>query len=786
MEHDHPRPGALPGSEQLYQALLDILPDCVKVLDLSGRVISINQAGLRLLEIPDGKQVEGTCWIDWWNGALRETLLDSVIRCAAGEKIELEMEAPTFTGNSLWWQIILAPLTGPDGRPTHILSTARDITLRKMAETGLDYSREERRLAMQTADIGWWRLDCQSRMVHQDELARQIYDIVEGETFSLDIAFSRIHPDDKQRCREVTERAMDPVHGGPYQIAYRVVRRDGTIRWVFSRGQVHFKGEGPDRRAVELFGTVLDHTAIREAQDALNASEARFRQLADAMPQIVFSARPDGHVDYFNRKWFEYTGFPNDGRTGDDSWAAVHEPDSLKRIARVWGDALRTGQPYEIEYRLKRHDGMWRWHLGRALPIKDQNGNIIRWFGTNTDIHDQRTLLDANQRLLESERSARSELEHASRVKDEFLATLSHELRTPLNAILGWTQILRQGGNEPDELEHALEIIERNTRSQAQIVEDLLDMSRIIAGKIHLDVSRVDAADILRSSVRSITPTASSKQIQLDLQIDPRPHLLNADPARLQQVFWNLLTNATKFTPSGGRVTVSLSREPGNCVISVSDTGEGIEPDFLPHVFERFRQANASTTRRHGGLGLGLSIARQLTELHGGTLRASSPGPDLGSTFTIRLPMLCASETPLSHHDFSAGPIAGGLPSLQGLRILVVDDDADARNLLRRLLEHYGSTVLTASSVAEALDLFKSSRPDIILSDIAMPDRDGYALIREVRAASEIPAIAITAYARPDDRVRTIRAGFSFHLAKPVEPAELVALIHGLTRLSHG
>ncbi len=791
-----------------------------------------------------------------------------------------------------------------------------------------------------------------------------------------------------------------------------------------------------------------------------DAGSDMFRQLADAMPQIVFAARPDGHVDYFNRRWYEYTGLPK-GEVGFESWRHVHTEDGLRRVSEVWAEALRTGKPYEIEYLLRRRDGAYRLHLGRALPVRDETGNIVRWFGTNTDVHDQRladeaargsaarsaaivagaldciiamdhrglviewnpaaqrtfgytraevigremaqliipprfrdphraglarylqtgegpvigrrfeisairkdgaefpveltimrlpegepptfvgflrdisdpkrferdlreseerlrlaiaiaqmgtflidlqtdavtvndsgraiygfgadepltfekvqthfhpadrkrviervaesfrpdgpggfeveqrivgtdgatrwirvrgrtifdddddagdarravrcvgTFIDVTEqkeaehereRLLTAERISRFEAERASRMKDEFLATLSHELRTPLNAILGWATILRESASDPEDLRHGLETIERNARAQTQIIEDLLDMSRIISGKVRLDVQRVDLAAVARSGIETVRPGAEAKGVRLHAVLDSLAAPVSGDPNRLQQVMWNLLSNAIKFTPRGGRVQVVLERINSHLELSVSDSGEGIKPEFLAHVFDRFRQADASTTRQHGGLGLGLAIVKQLVELHGGTVRARSTGPGQGATFTVALPLTVLHTEPATsdasdverRHPQAVGAAPVTIPDqcvrIGGVKVLVVDDEPDARLLVRRLLEDCAAIVTTAESAGEALERLASDRFDVLVSDIGMPGEDGYSLIRRVRAlgpdrGGNIPAIALTAYARAEDRMRSILAGFQMHVAKPVEPAELITMVASL------
>ncbi|MCC2656960.1 MAG: two-component hybrid sensor and regulator [Panacagrimonas sp.] len=399
----------------------------------------------------------------------------------------------------------------------------------------------------------------------------------------------------------------------------------------------------------------------------------------------------------------------------------------------------------------------------------------------------QRSMLEREQ-LLVSERAARAEAERHSALKDEFLATLSHELRTPLSAILGWAEVLRRSPVRGQTLEKGLETIERNARMQTQLIEDLLDMSRITSGKVRLDIQQVIPIRVIESALESVRPAAESKGLRLETALDPVAGPVSGDPGRLQQVIWNLLSNAIKFTPRGGKIHVVLERVNSHVEISVSDTGQGIEPAFLPHVFERFRQSDSSTTRQHGGLGLGLSIVRQLVELHGGQVRAKSPGAGQGATFSVELPVAAvqiqkSSAQPRQHPREPAMPddvSYAGLVGLDGARILVVDDERDARDLMRHVLSEAGAEVETAESAEAGLQKLKSMRPDVLISDIGMPDADGYEFLRQVRLDPQhnaIPAIALTAFARTVDRTRALRAGFSVHVAKPVDPAELVATI---------
>lgn len=424
----------------------------------------------------------------------------------------------------------------------------------------------------------------------------------------------------------------------------------------------------------------------------------------------------------------------------------------------------------------------------RAVPTDggDEISELISTFNSMLAQIEEREA--ERDQLLKNERAARTEAERASLLKDEFLATLSHELRTPLNAIVGWSHVLCTPGHTDAELARGLSVIERNARAQAQLIEDMLDMSRIISGKTRLDVQQVNLQDVVKAAVASVQNSADAKGIRLELVLNPNAGPVRGDPGRLQQCFWNLLSNSIKFTPNNGRVQVILQRVNGSVQVSVVDSGEGIAAEFLPHVFERFRPGDASTTRRHGGLGLGLSIVKHLVELHGGKVQAQSAGEGLGATFSIELPMLGAQPNAIPPGDDHVGTQMAdevSRPSPEGISVLAVDDDADGRDLIKYVLESCGARVILAESSQEALALLLIERPDMIISDIGMPGEDGYEFIRKVRALSpaeggKTPAAALTAFARAEDRTRALQAGYQTHAAKPVRPAELSALAASL------
>ncbi len=427
-------------------------------------------------------------------------------------------------------------------------------------------------------------------------------------------------------------------------------------------------------------------------------------------------------------------------------------------------------------------------------PIKDQDGSCSGILVHGIDITEEMHGQQERENLFLSEKAARAEAERTSRMKDEFLATLSHELRTPLNAILGWSTILQKHPTQGKDLRTGLETIERNARAQTQIIEDLLDMSRIISGKVRLNVQHFDLQEVLSQSIETMQTAADAKGIPIHRTFEPFIEPVLGDPNRLRQVFCNLLNNAIKFTEKDGQLHVSLKQNGRHVEVGVADTGQGIPPDFLPHVFDRFQQADATNTRRYGGLGLGLAIVKQLIELHGGSVRAQSDGEGQGATFTVCLPLGGVLPQPEGQPHRQDVPQEEKRPApptncLVGLRVLVIDDEADARTLARHVLEQSGASVITSSSAKEALAFLQSSNFDVLVCDIGMPEQDGYSFIRNVRALSTpkrtIPAVALTAYARSEDSTKALSAGFQKHLAKPVDPGGLVTMVASLVRDSH-
>jgi PAS domain S-box-containing protein len=532
---------------------------------------------------------------------------------------------------------------------------------------------------------------------------------------------------------------------------------------------------------------VADPSPVRQA--AQDDARALLAAVVESSDDAIITKTLDGTITSWNASAARLLGYVADEIIGQPITVLI-PPDRQEEEQHIIAN-LRAGN------RIEHYETVRVAKDGRLIdvsltisPLRDQTAEIVGASKILRDVTERKRierelqeLLAERNQLLASERAARSEAERLSTSKDEFLALLSHELRTPLNAILGWTQILRSGSLASSNLEKGLGVIERNVRAQTQLVDDLLDMSRIISGQMRLEVQPVMPYAFVQGAIESARPAADARGVRLEATLDPAAGPVSGDANRLQQVVWNLISNAIKFTPRGGHVQVIFERVNSNIEICVADSGIGIQPDFLPHIFERFRQADATTTREHGGLGLGLSIVKHIVELHGGTVVANSDGEGQGATFRVRLPVAVSRWNPNRSHEHPRSSQRLAVPfvnaDLSNLVVLVVDDDPDSRDLLHRLLSDCGATVTAAASAAEALAATDNQRPDLLISDIGMPEIDGYQLLRSLRANSDVrfPAIALTAFARSEDRTRALLAGFVAHVSKPVEPAELIATV---------
>lgn len=652
------------------------------------------------------------------------------------------------------------------GKLVSVLSLVLDVTLATRIEEALRKSEAQYRLLFESNPHPMWVYDLETlRFLAVNDAAVKHYGYSRAEL--LDMTINEIRPaEDMQLLREYlsAEKTGLDIAG-----EWRHKRKDGSIINVeITSNRLDFGG----RRAELVLAN--DITERKRAEKALRESEDRYRDLVDNSHELMCTHDLDGRVISVNPWAARVLGYPQKALVG------LNIRDGLLPEYRDQFDdyikQVTTGGSARGVMKVRTATGEIRlWEYYNTLRTEGVETPIVR--GMAHDVTERR-------QALVREKEARLEAEAANRVKDEFLSTLSHELRTPLTAIMGWSNLLVHNDIDPARQKHAIETIARNARSQAQLIDDLLEVSRIITGKVRLDFSPCELQPVIEAAVESVRPTAEAKGVRLEVFLDPNTGLVYGDCERLQQVVWNLLSNAIKFTPRSGSVSVHLKRIDSHAEISVADSGTGINPDFLPHVFDRFRQADGSTTRTHGGLGLGLAIVRHLVELHGGTARAESAGEGQGATFTVTLPVMSSLDHRIDRQPRSArsavpdqGPI-----SLTGLQVLVVDDEPDARELVTTMLERRGAIVKSAASAGEALKCIECWRPDVVIADIGMPGEDGYGLMRRMRAlprerGGKIPAIALTAYARTEDRARALAAGYQMHLAKPIDREELAAVV---------
>jgi len=664
-----------------------------------------------------------------------------------------------------------------DGKPYRLAGLGWDITERKLVEESLVKNQEALKLAHKVARGGTWQWDLVTNQVNWSEEYCDLLGLNPAEVHPSQEEWSRrVHPDDLSMVLQEHRNAM--AEKRDVDVEFRIKRADGEWRWFYRTGRFVYATDG---KPLSMIGITFDITERKQAQEALRESQAQLANVIGSAMDAVITVDQDQRIGIFNSAAEKMFGCATAEAIGQpiDRFIPEHrehirsfgETRVTKRSMGALGalsGVRANGEEFPIEASISQIE-----LEGRKLYTL-----ILR------DITGRKRAEEEREQLLAREHEARAEAEIANRIKDEFLATLSHELRTPLTAILGWLSIMRSQPLDTKTTEHAIETIERNARIQAQLIEDLVDVSRIVGGKLNLDMQLVNLLPVIEAAIEVVRPAAEAKGVALRVKHDPSAGMVSGDAARLQQVVWNLLSNAVKFTSQGGSVEVLLGRGDGSAEIVVRDTGIGIAPEFLPHVFERFRQAESPLTRSQRGLGLGLAIVRHLVELHGGSASAKSPGENQGATFTIRLPRASALRTDASATESDRA--AGFEQSLAGLRVLVVEDEPDARELISLALKRSGAEVQAVASAREALRSLQMFTPDVLLSDIGLPAESGYDLIREVRSLSsdlsKVPAIALTAFASENDRKMALSNGFHAHLAKPVEPDHLIEIIRRVVR----
>jgi PAS domain S-box-containing protein len=775
-------------------------------------------------------------------------------RIRAGERVEhYETVRRRKDGSLIDISLTVSPIRKGDGTIVGASKIARDISARRRAERELNRSRAQLETVFENATVGLFVMDARQHCTYMNPAAERLtgYTLDEVQGRPLHYFIHHTRPDGRPYSLEECPIDQALPQNNQEQGEEVFVRKDGTFFSVAFTASPLREGGVPVGTVIEVRDTTEEKRAAAERERLLRL-EQEAREEAETIYRLgqLLSAELDLHklVQGVTDAATELTG----ARFGSFFYNVLNEEGASYMLYTLSGVPLEAfahfpmpratdlfGPTFRGEGVLRIADvkldprygnnspyyGMPEGHLPvtsyLAVAVISRSGEVMGGLffghpepGVFTERHErmvqglaaQAAVTMDNARLYEAAKRAREEAEasaaenerlyrearEANRLKDEFLATVSHELRTPLTAILGWAHMLRTGHLGGDSAASAFETIERNARAQSQLIDDLLDVSRAITGKLRIDVRPVDPNSFIEAAVEAVRPGAEAKGVRVQKLIDTGLVTVSGDPVRLQQVVWNLLSNAIKFTPRGGRVQVRMERVNSHVEIAVSDTGAGIAPEFLPHVFDRFRQADQKTTRRHGGLGLGLAIVRHLVELHGGTVRAESEGEGRGSTFTVLLPV-----APVYAADPAEGRVHPAardtLPAfecpdrLDGLRVLVVDDEPDTREMLKTGLEHCGANVTTVGSAAEAFALIAGEPPHVIISDIGMPDEDGYDLIRKVRKlpperGGRVPAIALTAYARAEDRMQALRAGYQMHVPKPVELVELAAVTASLAR----
>ncbi len=903
----------LTDTNSILRSVIDGTSDVIYVKDLQGRYIIANSTAADWL----GTTVEAMLNRDDTaffppEKAQQIQQTDRQVM-TTGESITFEEEIPK-QGVMRSLLSVKYPWRDAEGHIIGVIGISRDISDRKQTEVALKEQTKLLQLIIDSIGDGLILANPQGEFVLFNQAAQGLFGILSNEKSHHEWSSTYgLFLNDQETLFPSEYLPLTRAIKGEYVKDVGVFVRhhpNSTGRWISISGYPVIDANN------EISGGVVicqDITERKQVEEALQASENRFRQLTNSMPQIIWTTDASGELNYVSDQWLNYTGLTLEQTQGRSAASQFIHPNEVESSYQQWQAAIESETIYQTEMRLKRvNDGSYRWFLVRAVPIRDEQGQIVEWCGTSTDIDDRKRIeeelrqknaildvinqsaptpifvknregriiyanpatlevlgksalevigcrdrdlyssrelgaivSDNDQRIMESgetqvveespdgirtylatkapyrnqagevigligiandisdrvlferdrerilqqEKAAREAAEKANRIKDEFLAVLSHELRSPLNPILGWSKLLLAGKVDASKTTEVLATIERNAKLQSQLIEDLLDVSRILQGKLSLYVIPVRLTTIIEAAQETVRLAAEAKNISIHTILAADVGQVLGDTGRLQQILWNLLSNAVKFTPIGGRVEIRLTQSNHYAQIQISDTGKGINPDFLPYVFEHFRQEDGATTRKFGGLGLGLAIVRQLVELHGGTVFVNSPGEGQGATFTVRLPLLGEDTLEANDSDGILSPLPVESLSLDGLRIIVVDDEPDSRNFIAFVLEQEGAEVIALSSAIDALESIQQNQPDLLISDIGMPEMDGYMLIRQIR--NQLPpqyqkllAIALTAYAGDVNEHQVLAAGYQKHLSKPIEPKDLVATIFNLVCIS--
>ncbi len=648
------------------------------------------------------------------------------------------------------------------GNASRLQGVTLDITERKEAEERLRLNEERLRLATYFAEVGFWDVDLVRDELTWPASVKAMFGISANISVSMTDFYAGLHPDDRVTTTKAFLAACDPNEKAVYDVEYRTIgKEDNVIRWVAAKGRGVFDEQ---QRCTRVIGTAIDITARKNAEAALRESESALHTLADAMPMLAWMAHADGWIFWYNKRWYEYTGTSMADMEGW-GWESVHDAEHLPLVKERWKRSIATGAPFEMTFPLRGADGIFRPFLTRAVPIRDSEGKITRWFGSNTDVSPERAI---QARLEASE----ARLREADQRKDVFLATLAHELRNPLAPIRSAASILAFPSLTADQIKSAQQIIHRQVKHMALLLDDLLDVARITQNKMELKKEKVSLLSIIESAVEAVNPLIEHRKHRLEVKLPGDNIVLWGDPLRLSQIISNLLTNAAKYTDPEGHILLSVQEENGQLRINVTDNGIGISASALPNLFTMFSQVDATTNRSEGGLGIGLALAKALVEMHDGTLEVYSQGIGHGSSFTIHLPVsVVSSERSITKTELKEIKTS--------CRVLIADDNEDAANTLAILIELLGHEVHVVYGGRDAISAAESFAPDLALVDLGMPDVDGCSVAEAIRKeywGQEIHLVALTGWGQEKDRLRTAAAGFHQHLTKPVDLAKITAL----------
>ena len=759
---------------RMLDAVLDAVPVGIGYADATGKLIDINIENKRLWgEHPLSNDVdEYVEWKGWWadgssrHGKRLEPHEWGLARALMhGEEVAgdiVEIEPFGMPGVRRTVLLRAKPIRDAAGTITGSVVAQMDITSQVKAEAASRENEAKFRCLVDSNIIPIVHYHLDGRLMEVNDAFLHMLGYSRPDFENDRLSWRALTPPEWKEANDIALQELRET-GVMQNFTKEYLRKDGSRARVVM-GAANFAGKKDEGIAY-----MVDLSAFKTAELLLQESEAKFRTIANAMPQMVWSTLPDGYHDYYNRQWYEYTDMP-EGSTDGEGWNGLFHPDDQSRAWDLWRHSLKTGDAYEIQYRLRHRSGDYRWVLGRALPIRDNEGKITRWMGTCTDIHDQK--------LLEHE------LKNMSRRKDDFLAMLAHELRNPLAPISTAAQLLKINSTSADNVRRSSDIIARQVRHMTELVDDLLDVSRVTRGLVTLEKERTSLKDVINNAIEQARPSIEARSHTLSTKLSASDVWVLGDRTRLVQTIANVLTNAAKYTPHNGLITLTLTVEETKALVTVNDNGIGIDAKLLPHVFELFTQAERTPDRAQGGLGLGLALVKTIMNLHAGQVEAHSDGPGRGSTFTLALPLLDEEATSLS----TTGSTTNESHPMSSLSILLVDDNRDAAETLSALLEAYGHQVIVCENATCTLTEISRHAPQIFILDIGLPDIDGYELCRRLRAEErhkDAMFIALTGYGQAHDKTLAKHAGFDYHFVKPIDVEQLCVVFQNRENQSY-